>query len=69
MQHFKLENWKIGGLENSIFDVTNSLKHTHSSPFVTKLLKRAAGKGNFFRHRHAFTEKSFANRLRTKSFM
>ena len=25
MQHFKFENWKIGGLENSIFDVTNRL--------------------------------------------
>ena len=25
MQHFKFENWRIGGLENSIFDVTNRL--------------------------------------------
>ena len=24
-QHFKFKNWRIGGLENSIFDVTNRL--------------------------------------------
>ena len=26
MQHFKFKNWRIGGLENSIFDVTNRLE-------------------------------------------
>ena len=25
MQYFKFENWRIGGLKNSISDVTNSL--------------------------------------------
>ena len=26
MQHFKFKNWRIGGMENSIFDVTNRAK-------------------------------------------
>ena len=25
MQHFKIDNWRIGDLESSIFDVTNRL--------------------------------------------
>ena len=38
MKHFKFENWKIGELENSIFDVRNRLFTTKFLIFFSAIL-------------------------------
>ena len=40
MQHFKFNNWRIGGLENSIFDVTNRLIESDYFSAVTQYILR-----------------------------
>ena len=37
MQHFKFENWRIGEMENSIFDVTNRLYNNESLELIVQL--------------------------------
>jgi hypothetical protein len=45
MQHFKFENWRIGGFEDSIVDVTNRLIITRSNPFLVSKKENFASIG------------------------